>query len=83
MFSKYQVLYLKGISIPQNYQDLLPVENETNYSNINWLDSQPSTNNFSVVSYDLSEDENHEHALEIKTSLINAVLGWMEPPTST
>lgn len=76
-FQKYQVVYLKGISIPEKYEDLLKPEKKTNYSDVSWVDSRPSNNNFSLSMYNLSEDEKSAHALDIRNQFTNAVLGWM------
>jgi len=76
-FKKYQVLYLKGISKPTRYEDLLKPEKITNYSDVNWKGSRPSNNNFSLGSYPLTKDENHEHNLNIKSQITNAALMWM------
>ena len=76
LFQNYEVLYLKGISIPKKYEDLLKPE-KSNYSSVTWLDTPPSTNNFSLVAYQLSEEQSEEHARDIRESLTNAVLGWM------
>lgn len=75
-FKKYDVLYLKGISVPKSFEDLL-LQECTNFSCVNWNDTPPSTNNFSLVSYKLSEEENKDHAVDIQNTLTNAVLGWM------
>lgn len=77
MFKKYQVLFLKGISIPKTYEDLLKPTEQSNFSSITWQSAPPSTNNFSLMSYSLTQDEDQRHALDITTHLTNAVLGWM------
>lgn len=77
-FKKYQVLYLNGISIPMTYEDLLKPQRESNYGAVNWQNAQPSSNNFSLASYQLTEEEKEEHAQDIKSSLTNAVIGWMK-----
>lgn len=77
MFKKYQVLYLKGISVPMKYEDLLKPEKESNYGCVNWANDPPSTNNFSLVSYQLTKEEDEEHSHDVRSSLTNAVVGWM------
>lgn len=76
-FRKYQVVYLKGISFPQSYEDLLKPDRDYNYDNIGWKSEKPSGNNFSLARYPLSDDEKHAHTLDTRKHLINAVLGWM------
>lgn len=77
-FQKYQVLYLKGIKVPENYDDLLKPGRNTNYSDVIWKESSPPTNNFSINNFKLNKEENAEHALEIKSQLTNVVLAWKE-----
>ncbi|KAK3931988.1 SCY1-like protein 2 [Frankliniella fusca] len=75
-FRKYQVLYLRGISRPTKYEDLL-VPADSSYSNVNWAGSRPSNSNFSLSQYTLSENEHEEHAMQIKLSVMKAVVMWM------
>jgi len=75
-FQKYNVLYMKGITVPERYEDLLKPEKTTNFSCVNWNDTPPATNNFSLESYPLSEVEAKVHAKDIEESLHNLVLGW-------
>lgn len=76
-FNKYNVLYLKGISVPKMYEDLLLPEENTNFSCVNWNDTPPATNNFSLESYPLTEIEAKDHAEDMQNSLSNVVLGWI------
>lgn len=74
VFTKYHVLYLKGINIQRCYDDLLKPKGHSNYACVNWLASPPSTNNFSLSQYNLSKEETDENVLYIQRCLINAVL---------
>lgn len=76
-FRKYQVIYLKGISKPTRYSDLLPASNYTNFSAVSWDGVPPSNTNFSLVHYSLSEDEQEQHASDIKLKVTNAAHMWM------
>ncbi|KAK3916212.1 Somatic embryogenesis receptor kinase 4 [Frankliniella fusca] len=78
-FKQYQVLYLKGITIPQKYDDLLKPVEDSGYSVINWLSGPPPNNNFSLNSYALTDDENGALVTDVKNELTNVVLGWMDP----
>lgn len=77
LFEKYQIMYLKGFSLPQDYNDLLkPAQTESNYGNVIWLDGAPSTNNFSISSYDLTEEEDSAHLEDVRQTLHHLVNWW-------
>ncbi|KAJ1518902.1 hypothetical protein ONE63_011488 [Megalurothrips usitatus] len=76
-FKRYQVVYLKGICIPQKYEDLLKLEKKSNYDDVNWQDDRPSGSNFSLLQFNLTEDEKNAHKLDVKTLFTNVIVGWM------
>lgn len=75
IFKKYQVIYLKGITVPTSYSDLLRADC-TNYDDINWVTERPASNSFSINGYALSDQEKRQHAEEIKVKLSCAVIDW-------
>ncbi|XP_034253862.1 uncharacterized protein LOC117652823 isoform X2 [Thrips palmi] len=75
-FKKYQVVYLKGIKVPQSYDDLLKSEVHSSYDKISWKTDKPSGNNFSLSRYNITDVEQNEHTLNIRTHLINAIVAW-------
>ncbi|KAE8740794.1 hypothetical protein FOCC_FOCC013693 [Frankliniella occidentalis] len=75
-FYRYQVIYLKGIMIPENYEDLMVMSNNSNYNDVQWENQKPSGTNFSLNAYELTAEEDSEHALNIKGQLAHIVLAW-------
>lgn len=75
-FYRYQVIYLKGIMIPENYEDLMVMSNNSNYNDVQWENQKPSGSNFSLNAYELTAEEDSEHALNIKGQLAHIVLAW-------
>jgi len=75
-FKKYQVVYLKGIKIPQKYEDLLKSDKDSNYDDVNWKSEKPLSNNFSLARYPLTADEKSDRAQDIRTCSMEAAIGW-------
>lgn len=82
-FKKYQVVFLKGVSIPQQYEDLIKPCKKSNYSDVNWNGCQPAGNNFSLEQYSLSSEERDAHNLYITSRFTNAVVGWKQMAESS
>ncbi|KAK3932567.1 SsrA-binding protein, partial [Frankliniella fusca] len=76
-FFKYQVIYLKGITIPEKYEDLMKMDANSNYDSVNWKDGRPSGSNFSLNKLTRTAEEDSEHALDIKSQFTSLVLGWV------
>ncbi|KAJ1518778.1 hypothetical protein ONE63_011609 [Megalurothrips usitatus] len=55
-FGKYRVIYLRGITVPSRYSELLPVP-ETNYSDVAWAGCKPPRSNTFSVQQVLSQKE--------------------------
>ncbi|XP_034246115.1 uncharacterized protein LOC117648059 [Thrips palmi] len=76
-FKKYQVVYLKGICNPKNYKDLLKPIETSNYKAVHWKENCPSGTNFSLLQYELSEDEEVAHKLDVETQFRKVVAGCL------
>lgn len=67
-FSRYQVIYLKGIKTPAKYEDLLPCKS-SGFDNVIWCGEKPSNTNFSVNQYSLNEEEKQVQKRDILLTL--------------
>jgi len=68
-FKKYQVVYLRGASVPTKYADLLPCSNDTSHDQVIWCDQKPSNTLFSINQLKLSDEELNLQKQEVKCAL--------------
>lgn len=72
-FVKFRVLFLRGISLPTCYDDLLPA-GKTNYACVDWHEKQrPASNLFSMDVKTLTKEEKKGVELSIKAYVIAVI----------
>lgn len=71
-FVKFRVLFLRGITHPTCYNDLLPAA-KTNYKSVEWQDKQPASNLFSMDVKTLTKEEKICLELAIKAHVIAVI----------
>lgn len=71
-YKNYKILYLRGVSHPVCYDDILPAV-KTNYSDVKWSsNSKPKSGLFSIIK-ELSQNELKTMESTIMSSVINIV----------
>lgn len=74
-YRKYKVILLKGISLPDSYEDLLPAD-ETSYKDVVWFKNiRPPSNTFSVKK-DLTQEEKDNLDRDIMTEFQNIIVSY-------
>lgn len=71
-FLKFRVLFLRGITQPTSYNDLLPA-GKTNYKSVEWQGKQPASNLFSMDVKSLTKEEKICLELSIKAHVIAVI----------
>lgn len=75
-FSKYQIIYARGISKPTKYEHFLKPPN-SGYGSVNWIGDRPSSTNFSLSNHPMSQEESEAHLPSVKKCIHNLGTMWM------
>lgn len=81
-FSKYQIIYARGISKPTKYEHFLKPAN-SGYGSVQWNGDRPSSTNFSLSKHNMSQEESEAHLASVKKCIYRLGTMWMTlSPTS-
>lgn len=75
-FKRYQIVFLKGCTVPTRYDDLLPCSKYTNHNDVIWYDKKPSNINFSINKLRLEDEGIAAHKIQVEIALTDITTNY-------